>query len=204
LGILMGATGLGALIAALLLAMRSGISGLGTWVARASVAFGFTLIGFAYSRWFWVSAAVLTALGFAMMMQMTASNTLIQSMVPDRLRGRVMSVYSMMFMGMAPIGAFSAGAVAHRLGAPMTLAIGGLACVLGAALFSYELPGLRVEARKLILAQETSVVGVQSTSVVSDADVAVAEKALVAGPVNERRAVTRESEEEEPQKLTKK
>ncbi|MCU1283998.1 MAG: major facilitator superfamily transporter [Acidobacteriales bacterium] len=194
LGILMGATGLGALIAALSLAMRTGMKGLGTWVARASVAFGFTLMAFAFSRWFWVSAAVLVVLGFSMMMQMTASNTLIQSMVPDRLRGRVMSVYAMMFMGMAPIGAFSAGAVAHRLGAPMTLAIGGIACVMGAGLFTYELPGFRVEARKLILAQETGVVGMQSTPVVSDADVAVAEAALVAGPLADSGAEIVESD----------
>src|SRR5437879_4940139 len=119
LGILMGATGLGALIAALSLAVRTGVSGLGTWVARASIAFGFTLIAFAFSRSFLLSTVILILVGFTMMLQMTASNTLIQSMVPDRLRGRVMSVYAMMFMGMAPVGAFSAGAVAHRLGAPL-------------------------------------------------------------------------------------
>src|SRR3954471_5419302 len=145
LGMLMGATGMGALMAALLLASRQGVKGLGTWVSRASLVFGFTLMGFAYSRHFWLSIAILVCLGFTMMMQMTASNTLIQSMVPDRLRGRVMSVYSMMFMGMAPIGAFSAGAVAHRLGAPLTLAIGGAACIVGAALFTLELPALRIE-----------------------------------------------------------
>jgi MFS family permease len=187
LGVLMGATGLGALIAALLLAMRTGVSGLGSWVSRASIAFGFTLIAFAFSRWYMVSAGVLVLLGFTMMMQMTASNTLIQSMVPDRLRGRVMSVYSMMFMGMAPIGAFSAGAVAHRLGAPLTLAIGGAACIIGAALFTMELPALRIEARKLILAQgmgtATAAEGAGLQTVVSDADVAVEDAAFTAGPV---------------------
>ncbi|MCU1307043.1 MAG: major facilitator superfamily transporter [Acidobacteriaceae bacterium] len=187
LGILMGATGLGALIAALSLAMRSGVKGLGTWVSRASIAFGFTLIAFAFSRWYLVSAAILVLLGFSMMMQMTASNTLIQSMVPDRLRGRVMSVYAMMFMGMAPIGAFSAGAVAHRLGAPLTLAIGGAACIVGAALFTVELPTFRIEARKLILAQEmgtgTPAEGVGLQTVISDADVAVEEAAFVASPL---------------------
>jgi MFS family permease len=189
LGILMGATGLGALIAALSLAMRTGVTGLGSWVSRASIAFGITLIAFSFSRWFWLSCIILTALGFSMMMQMTASNTLIQSMVPDRLRGRVMSVYSMMFMGMAPIGAFSAGAVAHRLGAPITLALGGAACILGSAYFTAKLPVLRVEARKLILAQQatagTPVDGVESEAapVVSDADLAVAESAFVLEPV---------------------
>jgi MFS family permease len=188
LGILMGATGLGALIAALSLAARTGLKGLGTWVARASIAFGFTLIAFAYSRWFWLSTLVLVLVGFSMMMQMTASNTLIQSMVPDRLRGRVMSVYSMMFMGMAPLGAFSAGAVAHKFGAPLTLAIGGAACIAGSALFSVELPEFRVQARKLILAQEaaagepTEGTAIQGPVVGSAADISVLESTLMPVP----------------------
>jgi MFS family permease len=187
LGILMGATGVGALVAALLLAMRTRVKGLGTWVSRASFGFGFTLIAFAYSRWFLVSGSILIALGFTMMMQMTASNTLIQSMVPDRLRGRVMSVYSMMFMGMAPLGAFFAGAAAHKIGAPLTLALGGAASVAGAAVFALQLPKLRVSATQLILAQESAGVEppetltVQSPVVVSDADVSVLESTLTAG-----------------------
>jgi len=88
-----------------------------------------------------------------MMLQMACSNTLIQTMVPDQLRGRVMAVYSMMFMGMAPIGALLGGAFAHRMGAPLTVALGGVTCVLGAILFGRALPELRVEARRLIVAQ---------------------------------------------------
>ena len=88
-----------------------------------------------------------------MMLQMACSNTLIQVMVPDALRGRVMAVYSMMFMGMAPIGALLGGALAERLGAPYTVAIGGLASVLGACWFGMHLPKIRVEARRLIVAQ---------------------------------------------------
>ncbi len=91
--------------------------------------------------------------GAASIMQMAASNTLIQTMVPDRLRGRVMAVYSMMFMGMAPFGSFFAGALADRLGAPITVAIGGVACIAGAAIFAARLPGWRTEARQLIIAQ---------------------------------------------------
>src|ERR1700681_2415554 len=87
------------------------------------------------------------------MLQMASSNTLIQAMVPDALRGRTMAVYSMMFMGMAPIGALLGGALSDRLGAPLTVAIGGLASVLGAWWFSVQLPKIRVEARKLIIAQ---------------------------------------------------
>jgi MFS family permease len=96
---------------------------------------------------------VLVPAGLAMMVQMAASNTLIQAMVPDELRGRVMAVYSMMFMGMAPLGALFAGVLADRLGAPLTLSIGALACLAGAAVFWKRLPALRVEARQLIIAQ---------------------------------------------------
>ena len=88
-----------------------------------------------------------------MMLQMACSNTLIQTMVPDHLRGRVMSVYSMSFLGMAPFGALFGGALAHRIGAPITVAIGGVACVLGAICFGRSLPELRIEARRLIVAQ---------------------------------------------------
>jgi MFS family permease len=86
-------------------------------------------------------------------LQMSSSNTLIQAMVPDQLRGRVMAVYSMMFMGMAPFGALFAGVLADRLGAPITVAMGAVACVGGAVLFWLQLPKIRVEARRLIVAQ---------------------------------------------------
>jgi MFS family permease len=153
LGLLMGATGVGALAAALALAARAGLSGLGRWVALASAGFGASLILFASSRWFWLSFALLLPAGFAMMLQMAASNTLIQAMVPDHLRGRVMSVYSMMFMGMAPMGALGAGIVAEKLGAPWAVAIGGAVCLVGSAIFARRLPGLRDQARQLIIAQ---------------------------------------------------
>ena len=87
------------------------------------------------------------------MLQMACSNTLIQTMVPDDLRGRVMSLYSMMFMGMAPVGAFFGGALAHRAGAPITVAAGGIASILGAIWFGRALPTMRIEARRLIVAQ---------------------------------------------------
>jgi MFS family permease len=88
------------------------------------------------------------------MLQMASSNTLIQVMVPDELRGRVMAVYSMMFMGMAPVGALLGGALSDRLGAPLTVAIGGLASVVGAVWFGMHLPKIRLEARRLIMAQQ--------------------------------------------------
>ena len=116
LGWLMGSTGIGALAGALMLASRRDLKGLGRWVAFAALGFGAGLVAFSLSRIFWLSAAILALCGFAMMIQMGSSNTLIQSMSPDRLRGRVMSVYSMMFMGMAPFGALLAGAVAEPPG----------------------------------------------------------------------------------------
>jgi len=156
LGILMGASGLGALLGAVVLATRKGIEGLGRWVAFASAGFGAGLILFSTSRSFWLSAALLVPAGFSMMVQMASSNTLIQSMVPDELRGRVMAVYSMMFMGMAPVGALLAGTLAGRLGAPLTVAVGGAACIAGAGLFWRRLPRLRGAARRLIIAQQMS------------------------------------------------
>jgi MFS family permease len=153
LGILMGATGVGALFGALTLALRSGIKGLGRWVAMSCGVFGVSLFLFSFSRHFWVSAALLLPVGFSMMLQMACSNTLIQAMVPDHLRGRVMALYSMMFMGMAPFGALLGGASADRLGAPATVTIGAVACILAAVWFAMRLPKIRVEARQLIVAQ---------------------------------------------------
>jgi MFS family permease len=153
LGILMGATGVGALFGALTLAMRSGVKGLGRWVAVCCAGFGISLLLFGWSHSFWLSVVLLFPVGYFMMLQMACSNTLIQVMVPDELRGRVMAVYSMMFMGMAPIGALLGGALADRLGAPLTVAIGGLASLCGAWWFAMQLPKIRIEARELIIAQ---------------------------------------------------
>jgi len=87
-----------------------------------------------------------------MMLEMASSNTVIQSLVPDAVRGRVMAVYTMMFMGMAPFGALLAGALAARFGAPATVAAGGALCVAAAGVFRWRLPALRVEARRMIVA----------------------------------------------------
>jgi MFS family permease len=154
LGLLMGSAGVGALIGALSIAARRGLKGMGRVVALSSAGFGVSLVLFSSSRNLWLSALLLMPVGFCMMVQMAASNTLIQSMVPDRLRGRIMAVYSMMFMGMAPFGAFFAGAVADKLGAPITVAVGGVACVAGAAVFYSQLPAFRYEARQLVVAQQ--------------------------------------------------
>jgi MFS family permease len=156
LGLLMGASGVGALAAAALLATREGVRGLGRWVALASGGFGVSLMLFAWSRSLWLSAAALVPVGFCMMLQMASSNTLIQSMVPDALRGRVMAIYSMMYMGMAPFGALLAGTLAERVGAPATVAGGGVVCIAGAIVFGSRLRALRPEARRIIVAQQAA------------------------------------------------
>jgi MFS family permease len=158
LGILMCASGVGALIGALSLARRTTLQGYGRSIAFAATGLGLSLIAFSTARLFWLAAALLVPVGYAMMTQMAASNTLIQSMVPDALRGRVMAVYTMMFMGMAPLGALLAGVLAERLGAATTVALGGMFCLAGGLLLLWRLPGLRGEARRLILEQQAAAV----------------------------------------------
>lgn len=158
-GLLMSASGVGALAGAATLTVRRHIRGLGRWIALSAAGFGLSLIAFAFSRSLWLSALLLVPAGFCMMVEMAASNTLIQAMVPDRLRGRVMAVYSMMFMGMAPLGALIAGALAAPFGAPATVAIGGAVCMAGGLLFGARLPALRGPARELIVAQQPSAGG---------------------------------------------
>lgn len=153
LGILMSGAGLGALLGALTLATRHGVKGLGRWIAAGAAGFGFSLILFSFSRSFWLSVALLVPVGYGVMLQMSSSNTMIQAMVPDELRGRVMAVYTMMFMGMAPMGALFAGFMADRITAPWTVALGGLAAIVGAAVFRRHLPKVRIEVHELLLAQ---------------------------------------------------
>jgi MFS family permease len=152
-GWLMGAVGAGAMFGALALAMRAQLRGLGKVVAYAATGLGASLVLFSASHWYWVSCAILVVSGFTMMMQFTATNTLIQAMVPDQLRGRVMSLYSMMFLGMSPIGSLLAGALADRIGAPVTVAIGGLISCLGGIAFARKWPSMRGPARDLVAAQ---------------------------------------------------
>ncbi len=154
LGILMGATGAGAVLGALTVASRTGIRGLGRLIAIAAGGFAMSLLAFSASRWFWVSVAALVPVGYFMMLQMTCTNTLIQSLSPDRLRGRIMAVYSMMFMGMTPFGSFFAGAIAEHAGAPLTVAIGALGCLIATGIFARSLSGIRRDARRLLAAGE--------------------------------------------------
>ena len=156
LGWLTGCAGMGALGAALLLASRQTLKGLSGWIAASATAFGVGLLIFALSRTFLFSALILVPVGFSLMLQMGSSNTLIQSMVPDHLRGRVMGVYSMMLMGMAPFGGLLAGVVADRFGAPTTVAIGGVICLAAAGIFWTQLPEIRVHTRRMIAVQQAA------------------------------------------------
>jgi MFS family permease len=152
LGMLLGAAGVGALCAALLLVARRGVRGMGRWVALSSAGFGAGLVLFSRLEDFRMAIAVLVFVGFSMILQISTSNTLVQAMVPDALRGRVMAVYSMMFLGMAPLGALLAGWLAERAGAANTVALGGVGCILSAVVFALRLPALRREARALLVA----------------------------------------------------
>lgn len=149
LGFLMSAVGVGALASAVTLAARKSVLGLGRVIPLAAGLFGAALIAFASSRLFWLSMLLLLATGFGFLQQMAASNTILQTIVEEEKRGRVMAYYSMAFQGVAPFGSLAAGALAARIGAPMTLAGGGVLCLLGALWFSRQLPQIRKLVRPI-------------------------------------------------------
>ena len=140
LGFLMAATGVGALCGALFLARAASVLGLGRVIADQAALFGAGLIGFSLSRVLWLSLLLLVVTGVGFMVQMAASNTLLQTLVDDDKRGRVMSFYTMAFMGITPFGSLLAGGLAHRIGAPHTLLFGGVGCLVAAAWFASLLP----------------------------------------------------------------
>jgi len=143
LGLLMTATGVGALAGTLYLASRQSVVGLGRVMMYATLLFGASLIAFSLSRVFWLSLAVLPLVGAGLIVQMAATNTVLQTIVDDRFRGRVMAFYTMAFLGTAPIGSLIAGVLADRIGAPATIAAGGAACVACGLWFRSKLPLLR-------------------------------------------------------------
>lgn len=149
LGFLMGATGVGALVGAFYLASRKSVVGLGKMIALAAGLFGAGLVVFSMSHFLWLSLFLVLIVGFGMMVQMASSNTVLQTVVEDDKRGRVMSLYAMAFMGMAPLGSLLAGSLASKIGAPYTLLIGGSFCVLGSLLFARKIPVLRKAIRPI-------------------------------------------------------
>ena len=149
LGFLMGAMGVGALVSALSLAARKSVRGLIRMIPIAAAVFGLGLIGFGLSRTFWLSMIMVFIAGMGMMQGMAGSNTVIQTIVSEDKRGRVMSYYTMAFVGMAPFGSLLAGTLAHAIGAPWTVIVNGSAVLLGAAWFASRLPAIRHVVRPI-------------------------------------------------------
>ena len=148
-GFLMAASGMGAAIGAIYLASRKSILGLFRIIAMSSGIFGLGLIVFSFSRSLWFSLFLLLLVGYGMMVQMASSNTVLQTIVDDTKRGRVMSLYVMSFTGMGPFGSLLGGSLASKIGAPHTLIIAGASCLLGSLLFVKKLPSLREMIRPI-------------------------------------------------------
>ena len=151
LGMLMTATGLGALAGTLYLASRPSVVGLGRHIGRAAMAFGAALIVFSVSRKLWLSLLILPISGAGFMTTLAATNTIVQTLVPEHLRGRVMAFYTMAFLGTAPIGSLIAGLAAERIGVTRTIAAGGVACLAGGVWFYVNLPKFRELVRPIYI-----------------------------------------------------
>jgi len=149
LGILMTASGCGALLGALWLAGRRSVVGLGRVIPTATAVFGVGLIGFSLAPALWLAIPCLVVAGFGFMVQMASSNTIIQTIVDDGKRGRVMSFYMMAFLGTAPFGSLLAGWMSSRIGPAHTLQVGGVCCLGAAAWFARTLPALRAVVRPI-------------------------------------------------------
>ena len=147
LGFLMGASGLGAFIGAIYLAMRKSVMGLARLITNSALMFSLGIAAFAISSTLWLSLLFMFLTGFAIILQMASSNTLLQTIADDSRRGRVMSFFTMAMMGMSPIGSFLAGTLANRIGAPTTVFIFGIICFAGTLLFARSLPLWRKEVR---------------------------------------------------------
>lgn len=159
LGMLMGSIGVGALSASVVLATRTGILGFPRWVAFATLVFPVALVAFSWSAWLWLSCAMVFVTGFCVMLQIGSSNTLMQTIVPDRLRGRVVSLYSMMLMGVSPFGSMVAGFTAEKIGASWTLSIGAVVCFAASCLYASRLRLIGPTVHKFMREQEASLPG---------------------------------------------
>ena len=142
-GGLMAAVGIGAMLGALALAIRGPRVRKGAVLLGAGAAFGVLLVLFAAVRSVGVALALLALAGCAMIVSTALANTMLQTLVPDALRGRVMAFYAFVFVGMAPLGAFQAGLVAEHTGAPSAIALGGAGCLIAAAIAAWRVPALR-------------------------------------------------------------
>ena len=143
----MPSAGVGALSGALYLASRESVVGLGRVMLRATLLFGGGLIAFSFTRSLAAASVLLALVGAGFMMQLAATNTFLQTLVEERLRGRVMSFYTMAFFGTVPIGSLIGGALAERIGAPATIAVSGSVCLAAGAWFASRLPAIRALVR---------------------------------------------------------
>jgi MFS family permease len=149
LGFLMGAVGVGSLASALSLVLRRSVRGLLKMIPIAAAVFGVGLVCFGLSRNLWLSLPMMLITGYGMMQGTTASNTILQTLVDEQMRGRVMSYYTMAFVGMAPFGSLLAGSLAHAIGAPRTVIISGVACMIGSLWFWTRMTAVRDEMRPI-------------------------------------------------------
>ena len=153
LGLMYGAVGLGAVIGALFLAQRKNIIGIGRVIVVATLLFGFGLMVFTVSHPFWLSLLILVTVGCGWMVLIAACNTALQTLADNHMRGRVMSLFSMMLVGMAPFGSLLAGWAADQIGAPVVIAAGGSFCALAGIIFARQLPRLREAAKPILIAR---------------------------------------------------
>jgi MFS family permease len=135
MGILMGAMGAGAVAGTLALAWRARVSTLPTVISWSALLLGAGFCFFAWSKFFYLSLAVMPLIGYSVMRQMASANTLIQTLIPDEFRGRTMAFYTMTVVGLGPFGSLAAGALAHAYGARLTVLAGGLLAMTAAAIF---------------------------------------------------------------------
>jgi MFS family permease len=146
-GLFVSAVGLGALVSAVFLARRPSVVGLAKWIAIAAIVAGVGMAGFSVSRWVPLSVVCMMAAGFGMFMTGACCNTIMQTVVDDTKRGRVMSYYTMFFIGTAPVGHFGGGWLAELIGAPLTFLVGGLIVLAAGIAFAWQMPGFRAELR---------------------------------------------------------
>jgi MFS family permease len=149
LGFLVGAAGMGAVAGTLLLSMRRSVRGLLRYILTAALAVGLALVALSQSRWLPLSIALMSAIGFGLLVVTVSTNMILQTIVDDDKRGRVMSLYTAAFLGVAPLGALLAGLFADRIGATVTICIGGICCLLIAAAIARQLPAIRAHIRPI-------------------------------------------------------
>jgi MFS family permease len=166
-GFLVGAVGVGSLVSALSLVLRRSVRGLLKVIPIGAAVFGVGLVAFGFSRSLWLSIPLMFITGFGMMQGVTTSNTILQTLVDEKMRGRVMSYYTMAFVGMAPFGSLLAGTLAHAIGAPRTVIISGAACLVGSLWFWSRMPAIRTDMRPIY----------QRLGIVPRTDVAIEEAA---------------------------